>query len=85
MKLKNMLQKVKHAGAVVSVAVLSAAPMYARADGGGQPLASDFSQMTKAISLGDIIAVLMGVGSLFAGVYVTMKGIGLVIRLIRGN
>ncbi|WP_374626181.1 hypothetical protein [Pandoraea sp.] len=84
MKFKNMLQKVKHAGAVVSVAVLSAAPMYARAED-AQALGSDFSQLTKAISLGDIIAVLMGVGSLFAGVYVTMKGIGLVIRLIRGN
>lgn len=85
MKMKSMLQKVKHAGAVVSVAVLSAAPMYARAEGDTQALGSDFSQITKAISLGDIVAVLMGVGSLFAGVYVTMKGIGLVIRLIRGN
>ncbi len=85
MKLKNMLQKVKHAGAVVSVAVLSAAPMYARAAGEGQAVGSDFSQITKAISLGDIIAALMGVGSLFAGVYVTMKGIGLVMRLIRGH
>ena len=55
-----------------------AAPAFAQATGG-----SPFDALTRAVTFTDVVAAIMAVAAILAAMYVTMRGVTLILGFIR--